>query len=307
MMKTKRHTQQSVACKRFLLRVLLTAFLFVAMAVCGGCDMPLSDTHTEALPAEGTARVTYLDAGQADATLIQSDKGHAVLIDTGLKENADNLVSDLRRLGVEKINVLVLTHGHADHMGGAITVMEAFPVEKIYISPQARSANFYKKTLETIDKRNIPAEIPKFGSNFAVDDLNFTVVGPVDTAEQEKVNNSSIVLRMTHGNDAFLFPADAEKKEENDMMGAGANLSCDVLKVGHHGSKTSSSEDFLTLCGSRCKIAVISMGADNEYGLPHDKTLKALSRHHMTVYRTDRNGDITVLSTGSGVSVTTEK
>ncbi|MBQ3334968.1 MAG: MBL fold metallo-hydrolase [Eubacteriaceae bacterium] len=284
----------------------MAALMLVVIALCAGCGLSLSET-AEAPPAEGSARVTYLDAGQADATLIQSDKGHAVLIDTGLKENADALAAKLRRLGVESIDILVLTHGHADHMGGAITVMEAFPVKKIYISPQARSAAFYRKTLETIDRLKIPTEIPAFGTAFSVDDLNFTVVGPVDTAEQEKVNNSSIVLRMTHGNDAFLFPADAEKKEENDMMGAGATLTCDVLKVGHHGSKTSSSDDFLTLCGSRCKIAVISVGKDNEYGAPHDKTLKALNRHHMTVYRTDQNGDITVNSSGNGVTVTTEK
>ena len=306
-MKTNHHSQQSSQIKRLFLGISLVALLLIVALVCGGCDLTALDSDAKALPAEGTARVTYLDAAQADATLIQSDKGHAVLIDTGLKENADALVSKMRRLGVTKIDVLVLTHGHADHMGGAITIMEAFPVEKIYISPQARSANFYRKTLETIDKLKIPTEIPKFGSGFTVDDLNFTVIGPVDTAEQEKVNNSSIVLRMTHGNDAFLFPADAEKKEENDMMGAGANLSCDVLKVGHHGSKTSSSDDFLTLCGSRCKIAVISVGKDNEYGAPHDKTLKALKRHQMTIYRTDKNGDITVESSGSGVSVTTEK
>ena len=306
-MKTNHHSQQSSQIKRLFLGISLVALLLIVALVCGGCDLTALDSDAKALPAEGTSRVTYLDAAQADATLIQSDKGHAVLIDTGLKENADALVSKLRRLGVESIDVLVLTHGHADHMGGAITIMEAFPVEKIYISPQARSANFYRKTLETIDKLKIPTEIPKFGSGFTVDDLNFTVVGPVDTAEQEKVNNSSIVLRMTHGNDAFLFPADAEKKEENDMMGAGATLTCDVLKVGHHGSKTSSSDDFLTLCGSRCKIAVISVGKDNEYGAPHDKTLKALNRHHMTVYRTDQNGDITVNSSGNGVTVTTEK
>ena len=285
--------------------VILALLLLIIAAVLGGCAE--SGGETEALPAEGTARVTYLDAGQADVTLIQSDKGHAVLIDTGLKDNAEQLVSDLCRLGVTDIDVLVLTHGHSDHMGGAVTVMEAFPVEKIYLSPQASGSNFYKKTLTTIDKLKIPADIPKFGSTFAVDDLTFTVVGPVDTADQEKINNSSIVLRMTHGGDAFLFPADAEKKEENDMMGAGANLSCDVLKVGHHGSKTSSSDDFLTLCGARCKIAVISVGKDNPYGAPHDKTLKALERHHMTVYRTDQNGEITINSTGNGVSVVTEK
>lgn len=306
-MNTNQHTQQTNKFKPFWPRMVLAALFFFVMSVCVGCDLTVMESGAETLPAEGTARITYLDAGQADATLIQSDKGHTVLIDTGLKENANSLVSKMRRLGVTKIDVLVLTHGHADHMGGAMTVMDAFPIEKIYISPQARSVNFYKKTLQTIDDLKIPTEIPKYGENFSVGDLNFTVVGPVDTAEQEKVNNSSIVLRMTHGNDAFLFPADAEKKEENDMMGAGANLSCDVLKVGHHGSKTSSSDDFLTLCGNRCKIAVISVGKDNEYGAPHEKTLKALARHHMTVYRTDQKGDITVQSTGDGVNVTTEK
>lgn len=287
--------------------LLLLIILILSVFLTAGCTLSTDSEDSASTPASGTARISYLDIGQGDACCIQTSDGSTVLIDTGDTDQKDTLISELNELGVDQIDVMILSHAHADHIGGARTVIKNFSVGKIIISPQAASTYVYKKLLNDVQSNNIPISKGLAGQNFTVGDCSFSIVGPTDESTEKELNNTSVVVRMTHGNDAFLFTGDAEKKEENEILDTGADISCDVLKVGHHGSTSATSDEWLDACGSRLQTAVISVGKDNDYGLPKQKTIDKLTNRGISVFRTDDSGTITVVSTGNGVQVSAEK
>jgi len=290
------------ARRRAVLAAAVACVLAVLLSL-SGCAFMLSSNKTPSLPAAGSARVTYLDVGAADAMCIQTSDGGVMVIDTGDTDTKDQVVSDLKNLGVTKIDILVLTHAHADHIGGAQAIIAAFPIGQAFISPQATTTKVYTNTLKALDQKGVPTSVPTPGQAITLGDCTFTCLAPSGT-HYDEINNSSVVLRMTHGDDAFLFSGDAQSQEEKEIMDSGADMTCDVLKVAHHGSSTSTSKDWLAACGSRLKTVVISVGK-NDNGLPTDKTLKRLAGY--TLYRTDKNGAVTATSTGQGIQFTTEK
>lgn len=257
-------------------------------------------TVTIATP-NGPLKVHFINVGQGDSTLIQTPEGNTMLIDGGPKESASNLVSYLNKLGIDKINVVIATHPHEDHIGGLINVFNNFTVDNVIDSGVSHTTQTYKDYLSTIQAKNINFVNWSLGQVFDIGNgVSFKIVGPI-TKSSSDLNNSSIVIYLTYGSTSFLFAGDAESKEEGQIVSSGANIDADILKVGHHGSDSSSTIKFLNAVSP--DIAVISCGISNSYGHPNDITLKNLTNIGAAIYRIDLTGNVVIEDNASNLIV----
>ena len=261
-------------------------------------------SQTPAEPVDGLFEMIALDVGQGDSFLLRTQE-QTVLIDTGEAEYADTVVSALKEYGVEQLDLVIATHMHSDHMGGMAEVLEAVPAKTFImtelpeeITPTSR---VYENLLTALEQSPETEVIPaQPGDRYSLGDgVTLTILGPV--TDYDDLNLTSVVCRVDAGDRSFLFTGDMEKKAENDLIAAGADLSADVLKVGHHGASTSSTADFLTEVDPVC--SVISVGEGNSYGHPTAATLERLNEYG-PVYRTDLLGEIRI--TTDGVSLWVE-
>ena len=240
--------------------------------------------------------ILFLDVGQADCQLILY-KGKAVLIDAGNSNDGEYIVNGLKGLGITKLDYVIGTHVHEDHVGGMSFVIDSFEIGDFYLPYNTTSTtSYYKKLLTALTDKEESINEANVGDKFYIEDLNFEIMS-VDNSEPENENISSIVVEMTYGKQKYLFMGDAEDENEearkwNDV---------DVLKVGHHGSNTSTTEEFLNQVLP--EISIISVGEGNSYNLPKDKILKRLENIESTIYRTDRDGTIQIVSDGNSNEV----
>ena len=240
--------------------------------------------------------ILFLDVGQADCQLILY-KGKAVLIDAGNSNDGEYIVNGLKGLGITKLDYVIGTHVHEDHVGGMSFVIDSFEIGDFYLPYNTTSTtSYYKKLLTALTDKEESINEANVGDKFYIEDLNFEIMS-VDNLEPENENISSIVVEMTYGKQKYLFMGDAEDENEearkwNDV---------DVLKVGHHGSNTSTTEEFLNQVLP--EISIISVGEGNSYNLPKDKILKRLENIESTIYRTDRDGTIQIVSDGNSNEV----
>ena len=255
--------------------------------------------------ADGTLQVHFIDVGQGDAALLITPEGQTMLIDAGPNASEETLINYLRYLGVKSIDYLVLTHPHEDHIGGADCVIRNFTVKAVLLPDVNHTAASYERLLDAIYEENCEVIFSEPGYTFACGEVGCTLLGPLD-CQAKNLNNVSIVLRIEYGDTAFLFTGDAEQDAEQQMIAAWTPdvFACDVLKVGHHGSSTSSGDDFLSLCAP--SYAVISCGRNNDYGHPHKAILRRLEARHITVYRTDQRSTIVIRSDGTAVTIEDE-
>ncbi len=249
--------------------------------------------------------VHFIDVGKADSIYIKC-KDKNILIDAGEKNTYDLVNEYLRRQNVKVLDLVIATHPHTDHIGGMPKVIEEFQINKL-LMPELKeevipTSRTYEKFLLAIKNKNIAPERPIPGTSFNVGELIFDVLAP--NKQYDDVNNNSIVVKMTFKNTSFLFTGDAEKESENDMMNNNFNLEADVLKVGHHGSKTSTSSAFLRKVNP--KYAVVCVGEDR-YNLPKKITIDKLTKRNIKVFRTDCNGTVVFSTDGNKISVFTEK
>lgn len=256
---------------------------------------------------EGEAKIWYLDVGQADSMLLQLPNGNEweyVLIDAGTGQTEEALVSWLQEQGVTDITTVIATHPHEDHIGGMDAVLEAIPVESLYM-PEVKESltpttRCYEQMLDAAEAQQVQAVKGQSGVTvYGEDGVKLELVGPEPQKEYDDLNEYSLVAKLTVGGKSFLFTGDSSEQAEADMIEAGEDLKADVLKIGHHGSSTATTKAFLQAVNPQ--VAVISCGKDNSYGHPHEETMQRLQEKAMTIYRTDEDG--TILATCDGTSI----
>ena len=262
-------------------------------------DIPLSPTHdTDSLSGDFT--IYFLDVGQADSAVVACDDKY-MLIDGGAKSSSSLLYSFLKSHGISHLDYVIGTHAHEDHIGGIPGALRFATAGKVYCSETEYDTKAFGDFIKAVNAQKLPLTKPVPGETFELGGAIVEMLAPINFKTDEQ-NDLSIVLKITYGDTSFLFTADAGRNEEQDILNAGYDINCDVLKVGHHGSESSTTYPFLREIMP--KYAVISVGKDNDYGHPTDAALSRLRDADVTVYRTDLNG--TVICTSDGKTVTFE-
>lgn len=254
------------------------------------------DSETK-IPAafEGNLTVSFLEAGQGDSEFVEFPGGKCMLIDASIKDMGDDIVDYIRSRGYDKIDYAVATHPHADHIGGMQQVVENFEIGTFYMPEAVTTTKIYTDLLNTLKKKGISVKKAKNGVSFSENGAEIEFLSPVSD-DYDDLNNWSAVMKITFGESEFLFTGDAEELVEKELLEINADVQADVLKVGHHGSNTSSSEAFIREVNPQ--IAVIECGKDNEYGHPHKEVTELFNRLKVKIYRTDIDGTVIVTSDG---------
>ena len=263
--------------------------------ICSGCSSNNNNTNSN-----NEVKIEVLDIGQGDASLIYT-KDEVIMIDTGDVDERDRLEKLLKERNISTIDKLIITHPHADHIGGAYVVFKNVNVKEVYDNGDATTSKTYQTYLKNIKQKNIAYHQFKAGDTVDFGDgVSFKVFSPTEKMikNDDDLNNNSIVGQLRYKDFTMLFTGDSERDAEQNMVKSyGDELQSDVLKSPHHGSRTSSSDDYLKTV--KAKDVIISLAADNEYGHPHKQTLDRYKKYNMNVYRTDQDGTITITTDGS--------
>ncbi len=242
--------------------------------------------------------VHYIDVGQGDATLIKCGS-HAMLIDAGDYTKGSAVWAYLLKQNLDKLDYVIGTHLDADHIGGMDVVITKFDCGAILVPEYEKESKSREELFDAIEAKNYHNTQPIVGDSYQLGDAVFTILAP-EKEFYEKENNYSIGIRLVYGQNSFLFVGDAQEESEEEMLKSGLELKADVLKAGHHGSSSSTSEDFLHEVAPA--YAVISCGEGNDYGHPHAAVLNLLRREGVQVFRTDEQGSIVAYSDGTNIT-----
>lgn len=292
--------------KLTLVVIIAAAVILLLLDWCGVINID-DENKKPAASENASTSVHFVDVGQGDATLVISD-GEAMLVDSGELDDGDTLIKYLKQHNVETLKYVIITHPHSDHMGEMSDVLKSFDAENIIMpkitGEMTPTSSLYNKLLKTIRSQNKKVTAAKDESF----ELGSTEVQLFTTKEEHTdLNNYSVLVKITHGGNSFLITGDCEREEEREMLSQGFDLSADVLKAGHHGSSTSSSQEFLKAV--KPAYTVISCGTGNKYGHPHDETIEAFEElvGKENIYMTMDDGSIVFRSDGKGLNVETEK
>lgn len=245
-------------------------------------------------------KIHFIDVGQADCILIQTPSNKVMLIDAGNNEDSDTILSYIKSLKISKIDVLVGTHPHEDHIGSMDSVIKTFSIGKIYMPKVSSNTKTYEDVLSAIKAKALKITTATAGLKITLDsNLTIQMLSP-NSAKYDDLNNYSPVIKLVYGSTSFLFTGDAETVSEKEILSKKYNVKADVLKVGHHGSNSSTSSTFLKAVSP--KYAVISVGKDNDYGHPTAATLTKLSKANIQIFRTDLLSTIIATSDGKAIS-----
>ncbi len=290
---------------RWVMFLILVAML-IASAGCSAKKV-VEQGQVSSGQEQGALQVKVLDIGQGDAILIRGG-GQTVLVDTGDIETRDKLVAYIKKEGITAIDTVIITHPHADHLGGMLGVLENFKVKQIYDSGQTGTTALYRKYLSEVQKQKIPFNLVKAGDEISItNEIKLKFLAPSKPFITESaMNNNSIVAKLTYNQFSMLLTGDAEKESEKNMVkNYPKELKSTVLKAGHHGSNTSSSSGFLKAVAP--EAVIISLGANNDYHHPHPSTLKKYVDAQLKIYRTDLDGTVTITSDGKTYKILKEK
>ena len=290
------------------MKKLFSLILILSLLLCG-CSVeivlePAETAISTVLQGDNLLAVHFIDVGQADCALIECG-GDFILIDGGNRDDGQKVISYLQSCGVEELEAVICTHAHEDHVGGLPAVLAVYPTAAVYAPTKTYSSNVFDDFLYYTDQQRLDVTIPAPCDTIPLADATLTVTGPVQSYAE--TNDTSIVIKLDYGETSFLFTGDMEVAAENDMLDywegrIGWNV--DVLKVGHHGSSTSSGYRFVYETDP--EYAIISCGKDNSYGHPHDEIVARYNDAGIPMLRTDELGTIVAVSDGAEVSITWE-
>lgn len=286
--------------KRLLSVLLIAVICFLLIRYAGDEELFAQET-TPSSDYVSSFSIHYIDVGQADAALVECD-GHYMLIDGGNKGDSNVIYSVLKRAAVSRLDIVVGTHAHEDHIGGLPGAFNYTTADLTLCPVSEYNSDAFRDFKKYADKNGGGITIPSAGDSYTLGSATVDILAVNGGSDP---NDTSIVLKITYGSTAFLFTGDAESEAERAILNSGVNLSATVLKVSHHGNDSGTSSSFLRQVMPQ--YAVISVGKDNPYGHPKDDTLRLLADADVTVYRTDLNGDIFVTSDGQTVSVSSDK
>lgn len=275
---------------------LLLSFI-IAISLCSCSFISAYNDHITTV-YDNTLAVHYIDVGQGDCILLQSGDDF-VLIDAGESEYSTTVCNYLENCSVESLDYVICTHPHSDHCGSLAQVIKTFPCDNFITTETDQQTNTWLSVLYAVDERDVNYIDAKVSDTYSFGDASFEIMGPYSN-NYDNYNNYSVIVKVTYGDTSFLFTGDAEKLAEREMVQNGADLKADVLKVSHHGSYTSSCDEFLDAVDPQ--YAVITCGENNDYGHPHKETIQKLSERYITTYRTDELGSIVAVSDGKNIT-----
>lgn len=263
-----------------------------------------NEEFSELSQKENLLCVNFVDVGQGDCTVILLPDGKTIMIDAGENGHEEEVFEFLDRNGIKKIDYLVATHPHSDHIGGLYEVVCEYEIGEVFMPKTYHSTNTYLDLLEALDEKNLVINTALVGKTMIdTDVLKAYFISPYNL-EYDNLNNYSAVLKLEYFDKSFLFCADIEKEIEEALLGDGADVDCDVLKVAHHGSSTSSTKQFLKEASP--EISVISCGKNNDYGHPHRESLQTVTKNSETILRTDEMGNIRIITDGYDIAYDVE-
>ena len=243
--------------------------------------------------------VSYIDVGQGDSELITVD-GKRILIDAGA--NDDKCYNYLKAQGITTLDYVIVTHPHEDHVGDMAKIINSFNVGTFYSPQVTTTTKTYENMINALKAKSLKITVPKVNDTLTIGNATLTFLAP-NSATYDDLNNYSIVCRLKYGNNSFLFMGDAQNISEGEILQKQLDIQADVLKVGHHGSYSATTQAFLDKINP--KYAIISCGKNNDYGHPHQVTLDKLNAKGIKVYRTDLNGTIVATSNGTDITFAT--
>lgn len=260
-----------------------------------------ASSQTNLLEAsENTAQFHFIDVGQGDCVLIQSGDTN-ILIDSGTSESGSVVYRYLRNLDIDFLDYFIGTHPHEDHLGGASSVLSSIDVGTVFLNSDTSSSYFYERFIDTLIEREITPVRPDMNCIYETGPFRVKFLSP--TKDFEDTNDNSLITMIQFGDIKALFMGDAERAVESELITGRTDISADILKVGHHGSRYASSAEFLNAVYPG--VAVIQCGEGNSYGHPHEEVLQRLSATEATVLRTDESGSIVLITDGKTIQKTT--
>ena len=247
---------------------------------------------------DGDLIIDYIDVGQADSILIRQGDA-AMLIDGGTSECRDDLLTFLSDKNIDKFEYIIGTHTHEDHIGSLDDVVNSYDFDTFLFPNTTATTKTFENLVLAVQQKNKKFTVPQVGQEYSLGEARFQILAP-NSDEYSSANNYSIVIKLTYGSNTFLFTGDAESLSEQEILDTGFDVNADVLKIGHHGSTTSTSKEFLDKVSP--KFAVISVGENNSYNLPTKTTMEKLQEKNIPVYRTDEQGTIECISDGTNIT-----
>lgn len=293
----------------FIMKKAILTIIILALVLSIGCSFNIdnnSETKLTNSKIKEEIKLHFLDVGQADSIIIELYNNKVILIDGGNRSDSDKILSYMDELSIEKIDILIATHPHEDHIGGLPDIIRDKKVKKVYMPKVTTNTKIYEELLDEIIKNNIETFEPIPGQDiFNMKNISFKILSPDPNKKHDELNEYSIITKLSYKDFDALFTGDAEKDSEEYISKSMYNLESDILKVGHHGGKTSSNKFFLDKV--KPKVAVISVGENNDYGHPNNEVIDRLKKHDTKIYRTDIHGNIIITSDGKNISIKTQK
>ena len=308
--------RQTIQKPHKIISLMLLLTLLCSITACSSTESETSSTQPDTAEQEAAVEeqediveepqydmtVHFLDVGQGLSILAQSDD-QTLIYDGGDSDKSSFVVAYLKEQGVTDIDYLISSHYDSDHVNGLIGCLNAFDVENVICSNYVHDSDTYQSFINTAQSKGLELQHPAVGTAFTFGTGSFEILAPSEI-DQNDSNNNSVAIKLTNGNNSFIFTGDAESSSESSMCASGINLDCDVLVPGHHGSATATSWEFLE--STVPEYAVISCGTDNQYGHPDKDTMDKLQSMDIQVFRTDKQGTITVTSDGTNLTWNTE-